>query len=223
MLFSTRCEEKGRCSHDGDSRRNLTIRMLLIGLTGSIGMGKTTTAQMFRDEGVAVSDSDELVHQIYRGPAAAKIERHFPGTVVDGVVDRERLARRVVADAAALKELEEITHPLVREARAKFIESCRERGEKFVVLDIPLLFETGGDREVDVIVVASAAPDIQRRRVLERPNMTKEKFEKLLAKQTPDEEKRRRADYIVHTDRGFDFAREEVRAILKELETRARA
>jgi dephospho-CoA kinase len=197
--------------------------MLLIGLTGSIGMGKTTTAQMFRDEGVAVSDSDELVHQIYRSPAAAEIERHFPGTVVDGVVDRERLARRVVGDAVALKELEDITHPLVREARAKFIESCRDRGEKFVVLDIPLLFETGGDREVDVIVVASAAPEVQRKRVLGRPNMTPEKFEKLLAKQTPDEEKRRRADFIVHTDRGFDFAREEVRAILKELETRARA
>ncbi len=197
--------------------------MLLIGLTGSIGMGKSTTAQMFRDEGVAVSDSDELVHEIYSSPASAAIENRFPGTVVNGVVDRERLAKRVLGDADALKDLEEIIHPLVRDARAKFIETCRRKGEKFVVLDIPLLFETGGDLEVDVIVVVSAAADVQRARVLARPNMTEEKFAKLLAKQMPDAEKRRRADFIVHTDRGFDFARDEVRAILKSLESRASA
>jgi dephospho-CoA kinase len=197
--------------------------MLLIGLTGSIGMGKSTTAQMFRDEGVCVSDSDETVHDIYRGSGAAEIERLFPGTVIDGVVDRERLAQRVLGDAAALKRLEDVIHPLVRDARANFIESRRRKGDKLLVLDIPLLFETGGDEEVDVIVVASAAPEIQRRRVLERPNMTAEKFEKLLSKQVPDAEKRRRADYIVHTDRGFDFARQEVRAILTELNARATA
>jgi dephospho-CoA kinase len=195
-------------------------KMLLIGLTGSIGMGKSTTAKMFRDEGVAVSDSDELVHEIYRSPASAAIERRFPGTVVDGVVDRKRLAGRVLGDAAALKDLEDIVHPLVLAARTKFVESCRRRDEKFVVLDIPLLFETGGDRDVDVVVVASAAPEVQRERVLARPDMTPEKFEKLLAKQIPDEEKRRRADFVVHTDKGFDFARDEVRAILKALETR---
>lgn len=197
--------------------------MLLIGLTGSIGMGKSTTARMFREEGVPVSDSDEIVHEIYKSPAAAAIERRFPGTVVDGVVDRKRLAACVIGDAAAMKDLEDIIHPLVREARAKFIEDCRRRKERFVVLDIPLLFETNGERDVDVVVVASAAPEIQRRRVLARPGMTAEKFEKLLAKQIPDEEKRRRADFIVHTDKGFDFARNEVRAILKALESRVGA
>jgi dephospho-CoA kinase len=193
--------------------------MLRIGLTGSIGMGKTTTAQMFRDEGVPVSDSDEIVHEIYRSPAAAEIERNFPGTVISGAVDRVRLAKRVIGDPEALERLESVIHPLVREAREKFIEACRERGEKFVVLDIPLLFETGGDRDVDVIVVVSAGPDVQRERVLARPRMTKEKFEGLLAKQTPDAEKRRRADFIVHTDRGLDFARNEVRAILSQLQS----
>jgi dephospho-CoA kinase len=194
-------------------------KMLLIGLTGSIGMGKSTTAQMFRDEGVPVSDSDEIVHDIYRSPAASEIERQFPGTVVAGVVDRSHLAQNVLGDAEALERLEAIIHPLVREARQKFIESCRKRGSKFVVLDIPLLFETGGDREVDVIIVVTAEPNVQRERVLARPSMTEEKFSRLLAKQMPDEEKRRRADFVIHTDRGLDFARDEVRAILAQLES----
>jgi dephospho-CoA kinase len=197
--------------------------MLLIGLTGSIGMGKSTTAQMFRDEGAAVSDSDELVHRIYQSPASKAIERRFPGTVVDGVVDRKLLAARVLGDAAALQDLENIVHPLVIAARAKFIEECHRRGEKFVVLDIPLLYETSGDRDVDAVIVASAAPEVQRERVLARPGMTLKKFETLLAKQIPDEEKRRRADFIVHTDKGLDFARNEVRAILRELKARAGA
>jgi dephospho-CoA kinase len=194
--------------------------MLLIGLTGSIGMGKSTTAQMFRDEGAPVCDSDELVHEIYRGPAAAEIERLFPGTVVAGAVDRSRLAERVVGDDKALERLEAIIHPLVIEARRKFIESHRNQGAKMVVLDVPLLFETGGDRDVDAVVVVSAAPEVQRARVLARPQMTQEKFGRLLARQIPDEEKRRRADFVVRTDEGLDFARNQVRAILAQLESR---
>jgi dephospho-CoA kinase len=195
--------------------------MLLIGLTGSIGMGKSTTAQMFREEGAPVCDSDELVHEIYRSPAAAEIERQFPGTVVDGVVDRSRLARQVIGDEKALERLEAIIHPLVIEARRKFIESQREQGAEILVLDIPLLFETEGERDVDAVVVVSAAPDVQRERVLARLNMTEEKFNRLLARQTRDEEKRRRADFIVHTDKGLDFARNEVRAILAQLKSGA--
>lgn len=191
--------------------------MLKIGLTGSIGMGKSTTAEMFRAEGAPVYDSDRAVHEIYAGPAAARIEALFPGTTVDGVVDRARLAARVLGDAEALRLLESVVHPLVREKRLAFLEERRRLGDRLVVFDIPLLFETGAESEVDAIVVVSAPEEIQKARVLTRPGMTEEKFAALSAKQVPDSEKRRRADFIVHTDRGLDAAREEVRAILRAL------
>ncbi len=194
--------------------------MLSIGLTGSIGMGKSTTADMFRAEGVAVYDSDKAVHDIYAGPAAPLIEREFPGTTVDGAVDRARLSARVLNDPAAMKRLEAIVHPLVWAARDAFVAEQRRKGAPFVVYDIPLLFETGKDKDVDVVIVVSAAPEAQKERVLARPGMTQEKFAAILARQTPDEEKRRRADFVVHTDHGLDAAREEVRAILKTLAER---
>ena len=194
--------------------------MLLLGLTGSIGMGKSTTADMFRAEGAPVYDSDRLVHDIYNGPAAMEIERAFPGATVGGAVDRNRLASLVLGDAEAMKRLEAIVHPLVWERRRRFLEEQARRGVKVAVLDIPLLFETGADKDVDAIVVVTAPKSLQRARVLARANMTEEKFESILARQTPDEEKRRRADFIVHTDAGLEAARGEVRAILKTLQAR---
>lgn len=195
--------------------------LLKIGLTGSIGMGKSTTADMFRAEGIAVHDSDRAVHKIYSGPDAARIEALFPGTVVDGVVDRARLAARVLGDVDALRRLEDIVHPLVRAHRASFVEERRRRGDRIVVFDIPLLFETGSEKEVDAVVVVSAGDATQRERVMARPGMTEEKFAAIRAKQLPDAEKRRRADFVVHSDRGLDFARDEVRLILKEFGQRA--
>jgi dephospho-CoA kinase len=194
--------------------------MLLLGLTGSIGMGKSTTADMFRAEGAPVYDSDRLVHDIYNGPVAMEIERAFPGATVGGAVDRNRLASIVLGDAEAMKRLEAIVHPLVWEGRRRFLEEQARRGVKIAVLDIPLLFETGADKDVDAIVVVTAPKSLQRARVLARTNMTEEKFESILARQTPDEEKRRRADFIVHTDAGVEAARGEVRAILKTLQAR---
>ncbi len=194
--------------------------MLLLGLTGSIGMGKSTTADMFRAEGAPVYDSDRLVHDIYNGPAAMEIERAFPGATAGGAVDRNRLASLVLGDAEAMKRLEAIVHPLVWEGRRRFLEEQARRGVKIAVLDIPLLFETGVDKDVDAIVVVTAPKSLQRARVLSRANMTEEKFESILGRQTPDEEKRRRADFIVHTDAGLEAARGEVRAILKTLQAR---
>jgi dephospho-CoA kinase len=194
--------------------------MLLLGLTGSIGMGKSTTADMFRAEGAPVYDSDRLVHDIYVGPAAMEIERAFPGATAGGAVDRNRLASLVLGDAEAMKRLEAIVHPLVWEGRRRFLEEQARRGVKIAVLDIPLLFETGADKDVDAIVVVTAPKSLQRARVLSRANMTEEKFESILGRQTPDEEKRRRADFIVHTDAGLEAARGEVRAILKTLQAR---
>jgi len=195
-------------------------KMLRVGLTGSIGMGKSTTADMFRAEGVAVLDSDQLVHELYKGPAAAEIDRVFPGVVVNGVVDRRRLAARVLDDPAALKRLEAIVHPMVWAARDALIEERRNQGDRIVVFDIPLLFETGAAKDFDVIVVVTAPEDEQKARVLAREGMTFEKFASILSKQTPDSEKRARADYVVHTDQGLDAAREEVRNIVKALEAR---
>jgi dephospho-CoA kinase len=194
--------------------------MLVIGLTGSIGMGKSTTADMFRAEGVPVYDSDRAVHDIYSGPDAARIEAAFPGTVVDGVVDRRKLAARVLGDPDALRRLEAIVHPLVLELREAFVEERRRAGDPVVVFDIPLLFEIGGEADVDVVVVVTAPEAVQRERVLARPGMTEAKFAAIRAEQTPDAEKRRRADFIVHTDRGPDSAREQVRLILRELKSR---
>lgn len=195
-------------------------KMLRVGLTGSIGMGKSTTADMFREEGVTVLDSDRLVHELYKGPAAAEIERAFPGVVVDGAVDRQRLAARVLNDPAALKRLEDIVHPMVWAARDALVEERRNRGDRIVVFDIPLLFETGAEKDFDVIVVVTAAENVQKARVLAREGMTAEKFASILSKQTPDLEKRARADFVVHTDKGLDAARDEVRNIIKALEAR---
>lgn len=197
-----------------------STRPLVIGLTGSIGMGKSTTADLFRAEGVPVYDSDRAVHEIYRGHAAARIEEMFPGTTVDGVVDRARLAARVLGDSEALRRLEALVHPLVAAGRDDFLEDCRRAGERFAVFDIPLLFEIGAQKDVDAVVVVSAPPDVQRSRVLARPGMTAEKFAAILAKQTPDAEKRAGADFVVHSERGLDSARREVRLILEELARR---
>jgi dephospho-CoA kinase len=193
------------------------MTMFVLGLTGSIGMGKTTTARLFAEEGVPVHDADAAVHALYRGEAAAPIEAAFPGTTVNGVVDREKLSRRVVGDPAALKELEAIVHPLVREAERKFLADAEKRGAAVAVLDVPLLFETGAEARVDEVVVVSAPAEVQRARVMDRPGMTREKFETLLAKQMPDAEKRRRADFVVDSGRGIEPARQQVRDILKKV------
>ena len=188
--------------------------MLVLGLTGSIGMGKSTTARFFAEEGVPVLDADAVVHALYDGEAVAAIEAAFPGTSKDGRIDREELSRRVVGDPAALKRLESIVHPLVRAAQARFLADAERSGAPVAVLDVPLLFETGGDQRVDAVVVVSAPADVQRARTLDRAGMTAEKFDTLMQKQMPDAEKRRRADFIVDTSQSLDSARAQVRAIL---------
>ena len=188
--------------------------MLVLGLTGSIGMGKSTTARFFAEEGVPVLDADAVVHALYDGEAVAAIEAAFPGTSKDGRIDREELSRRVVGDPAALKRLESIVHPLVRAAQARFLADAERSGAPVAVLDVPLLFETGGDQRVYAVVVVSAPADVQRARTLDRAGMTAEKFDALMQKQMPDAEKRRRADFIVDTSQSFDSARAQVRAIL---------
>jgi dephospho-CoA kinase len=193
--------------------------MFILGLTGSLGMGKSVTARFFAEQGVPVHDADAVVHRLYEGEAAAPIEAAFPGTTAGGKVDRDKLAARVLGDGAALKRLEAIVHPLVQEAERRLLAEAEARGEKVAVLDIPLLFETGGEKRVDAVVVVSAPPEVQRARVLERPGMTVEKLEAILAKQMPDDEKRRRADFIVDTSRGFEATRAEVRAILDAVAT----
>jgi dephospho-CoA kinase len=194
-------------------------RMFILGLTGSLGMGKSTTARFFAEAGVPVHDADAVVHRLYEGEAAAAIEAAFPGTVAGGKVDRNELAARVLGDATALKRLEAIVHPLVQQAEERLLAEAKARGETIAVLDIPLLFETGGDRRVDAVVVVSAPPEVQRARVLERPGMTIEKLEAILAKQMPDAEKRARADFVVDTAQGYDAARAQVRAILDAVAT----
>ncbi|MDB5602996.1 MAG: dephospho-CoA kinase [Xanthobacteraceae bacterium] len=189
--------------------------MFVLGLTGSIGMGKSTTAEMFRDAGVAVHDADATVHRLYEGEAVPLIEETFPGTTADGKVDRTRLAQRVLGDAAALKRLEALVHPLVRRAEEKFLADARARRDQVVVLDIPLLYETGAEGRVDAVAVVSAGEEQQRARVLARPGMTLEKFEAILAKQVPDTEKRRRADFVVDSSQGLDVARAQVNEILR--------
>lgn len=191
--------------------------MIVLGLTGSIGMGKSTTAQIFRDQGVPVHDSDAAVHQLYQGAAAGLIEAAFPGTVRDGTVDRTELGKCVIGDTAALKKLEAIIHPLVRADADAFLARNRAAGSPLVVLDIPLLFETGGEGRVDRIVVVTAPEEVQRQRVLARAGMSVDKFEAILAKQMPDAEKRRRADFIIDTGHGMEAARQAVAAIVHRL------
>lgn len=190
--------------------------MILLGLTGSIGMGKSTTARMFADEGALVWDADAAVHRLYaRGGAAVEpLGEAFPGVVVDGAVDRTRLAERLDRDEAAFKRLEAIVHPLAAQDRADDLAAARARGVRLAVLDIPLLFETGGDAFVDAVVVVTADPEVQAARVLDRPGMTRDRFEAILARQMPDAEKRRRADFLVDTGRGLDAARDQVREIV---------
>jgi dephospho-CoA kinase len=191
--------------------------MIVLGLTGSIGMGKSTTAKLFAEAGVPVHDSDEAVHRPYAGAAVPLVEAAFPGMVKDGSVDRAALSKRVVGDAAAIRRLEAIVHPLVRADADEFVALHRVAGTPLVVLDIPLLFETGGTGRVDRIVVVSAPAEVQRKRVLARPGMTAEKFEAILARQTPDAEKRRRADFVVDSSSGIEAARGQVHAIIREL------
>lgn len=193
--------------------------MFILGLTGSVGMGKSVTARFFAEQGVPVHDADAVVHRLYEGEAAAAIEAAFPGATAGEKVDRDKLAARVLGDSAALKRLEAIVHPLVQEAERRLLAEAEARGEKVAVLDIPLLFETGGDKRVDAVVVVSAPREVQWSRVLERPGMTVEKLEAILAKQMPDDEKRRRADFVVDTSRGFEAARADVRAILDAVAT----
>ena len=191
--------------------------MIVLGLTGSIGMGKSTTAAMFRDENIPVHDADQAVHRVYSGVAAPMIEEAFPGTVVDGTVDREKLAAKVLGNADALQRLERIVHPLVRADADAFVENARKAGEPLVVLDIPLLFETGGRDRVDRILVVTAPPEIQRERVMARPGMTEQKFQSILARQVPDAEKRSLADHVIDTSNGMEAARDAVRALIATL------
>ena len=192
--------------------------MVVLGLTGSLGMGKSTTARFFAEAGVPVFDADAAVHRLYAGEAAAAIEAAFPGTTGEHGVDRAKLAQAVLGDPAALARLEAIIHPLVRREELRFIDEADKAGAPVAVLDIPLLFETGRASLVDAVVVVSAPPEVQRARAFERPGMTEEKFRALLAKQMPDEEKRRRADFIVDSSRSYDSARTQVHAILRAAE-----
>jgi dephospho-CoA kinase len=190
--------------------------MIILGLTGSIGMGKSTTAKLFAEAGVPVYDADATVHRIYQGEAAPAIEAAFPGTTVDGKVDRVRLSAQVVHDPAAMKRLEQIVHPMLRSYHQKFIDDAEQAGAPVAVIDVPLLYETGGEKRVDAVVVVTTAPEIQRQRILERDNMTSEKLDVILARQLPDAEKRRRADFVVDTSDGLDPVRVRIRDILDQ-------
>ena len=196
--------------------------MLIIGLTGSIGMGKSATARMFAKHGVPVCDADALVHALYErgGAAVAPVTALFPEANMDGRIDRDRLSRLVVEQPEALRQLEKIVHPLVGHAQAGFLQDCARRGAPMVVLDIPLLLEGGEPKRVDVIVVVSAPAEMQRMRVLQRPGMTAEKFEAILAKQMPDRLKREKADFVIDTSRGFEYAEEQVLNVIEQLRGR---
>jgi dephospho-CoA kinase len=188
--------------------------MLVLGLTGSIGMGKSTTARLFSEAGIPVYDADAAVHAIYEGEAAPVIEATFPGTTVDGKVDREKLSAKVVHDTAAMKRLEQIVHPMLHVYRRAFLEQAERSGAAVAVVDVPLLFETGGEQDVDAVVVVTTTPDVQRKRIMARNNMTSEKLEAILARQLPDVEKRTRADFVVDTSHGLDHVRAQIREIL---------
>ena len=190
---------------------------VFLALTGSIGMGKSTTAGMFRDAGVPVYDADAAVHELYRGAAAPLIEAAFPGTTGAQGVDRAKLSAWVVGNADAMRRLEAIVHPLVAERQRHFREEVRRNGHAVAVLDIPLLFETGGERGADAVVVVTAPPDVQRERVLSRGTMDAAAFEAILARQTPDAEKRRRADFVLDTSRGLEPVEADVRRIVGEV------
>jgi dephospho-CoA kinase len=191
--------------------------MLILGLTGSIGMGKSTTAKLFAEAGVPVYDADAAVHQLYEGEAAPAIEAAFPGTTAGGKVDRAKLSARVVHDAAAMKQLEQIVHPMLGASRQKFFADAEDACVPVVVVDVPLLFETGGEKRVDAVVVVTTSPELQRERVLARGTMDTEKLDAIIARQMPDAEKRKRADFIVDTSHGLDPVRAGIRDILDEV------
>ena len=191
--------------------------MRILGLTGSIGMGKSTTAKLFAEAGVPVYDADAAVHQLYEGEAAPAIEAAFPGTTANGKVDRPKLSARVVHDPAAIKQLEQIVHPMLGASRQKFFADAEAAKAPVVVLDIPLLFETGGEKRVDAVVVVSTSPELQRERVLARGTMDEAKLDAIIAKQTPDAEKRARADFIVDTSHGLEPVRAQITHILAEV------
>ncbi len=190
--------------------------MIILGLTGSIGMGKSTTAKLFAEAGVPVYDADATVHMLYEGEAVPAIEAAFPGTTADGKVDRARLSARVVHDPAAIKQLEQIVHPMLGASRQKFLHEAEQSGAPVAVVDVPLLFETGGEKRVDAVVVVTTTPEIQRQRILARDNMTGEKLDAILARQLPDAEKRKRADFVVDTSYGLDPVRARIRDILDQ-------
>jgi dephospho-CoA kinase len=189
----------------------------ILGLTGSIGMGKSTTAELFRAEGIPVHDADAAVHTLYRGRAVAAIAAAFPAAIREGAVDRPSLSAAVLGKPDALNRLEAIIHPLVREEEEAFLRRCRETGAGLAVLDVPLLLETAGEGRCDAVLVVSAPPEIQRERVLARPGMTQDKLAAILARQMPDAEKRARAHFIVDTSRGVLAAGRQVGSILRAL------
>lgn len=188
--------------------------MIVLGLTGSIGTGKSTTAGMFRELGVPVHDSDATVHALYQGEAVGPVGAAFPAAIKDGIVDRKALAAELAARPDGFPRLEAIIHPLVRQKEADLLWRQRAAGSSLVVLDIPLLFETGADERVDKVLVVTCEPELQRQRVLARPGMTEEKFAMLMARQMPDAEKRQRADFVVKTDNSLEDARKQVKLIV---------
>jgi len=194
--------------------------MLIVGLTGSIGMGKSTAARRFVENGIPVFDADAEVHRLYKGEAVPLIEDAFPGTTHDGYVDRGLLGHRLMGDKEALARLESIVHPLVQSARQKFLAKHARAGAEMAVLEIPLLFEVGADSQVDVTIVISAPPEVQRDRVLSRPDMSEEKLDALLANQMPDGEKRKRADYVVETNRPIEESHAEIDRLIESLRGR---
>lgn len=191
--------------------------MLILGLTGSIGMGKSTTAKLFAEAGVPIYDADAAVHQLYEGEAAPAIEAAFPGTTAGGKVDRAKLSARVVGDTAAMKQLEQIVHPMLGASRQKFFADAEAAKAPVVLLDIPLLYETGGEKRVDAVVVVTTSPELQRERVLARGTMDAQKLDAIIAKQMPDAEKRKRADFVVDTSDGLDPVRAQIKHILAEV------
>jgi dephospho-CoA kinase len=191
--------------------------MIILGLTGSIGMGKSTTAKLFAEAGVPVYDADATVHQLYEGEAAPAIEAAFPGTTVGGKVDRQKLSARVVHDPAAMKQLERIVHPMLGASRQKFFEEAERAGAPVTVVDVPLLYETGGEKRVDAVVVVTTSPENQRARIMARGTMTSEALDSILARQLPDAEKRKRADFVVDTSHGLDPVRAQIRDILQQV------
>ena len=191
--------------------------MKILGLTGSIGMGKSTTAKLFAEAGVPVYDADATVHRIYQGEAVPAIEAAFPGTTFEGKVDRAKLSAKVVHDPAAIQRLEQIVHPMLRSYHQKFLDDAEQAGAPVVVMDVPLLFETGGEKRVDAVVVVTTAPEVQRERILARGTMTAEALDAIMARQLPDAEKRQRADFVVDTSHGLDPVRGRIRDILAEV------